>query len=79
MGDQSTLPVPRGVGLSDPKQSESRRRILGIIDRMRATGWVVSTVPLLRLVLIFLQSWGGYGPPHDRGYWFSKCWKVFLD
>ena len=30
--------LPRGVGLSDPNQSASRRRILEIIDRMRATG-----------------------------------------
>jgi len=39
MGDKhGTSSGPRGVGLSDPTQSASRRRILEIIDRMRATG-----------------------------------------
>lgn len=42
MGDMSTPPdttaEPRGVGLSDPVHSADRRKILEIIDRMRATG-----------------------------------------
>ena len=30
--------VPRGVGLSDPAQSAYRRKVLEVVDRMRATG-----------------------------------------
>jgi hypothetical protein len=34
-----TAPLePRGVGLSDPTQSAYRRKILEVVDRMRATG-----------------------------------------
>ena len=45
MGDElGTSPAPRGVGLSDPTQSANRRKILEVIDRMRATGYVVSSI-----------------------------------
>jgi len=80
MGDElRASPAPRGVGLSDPTQSANRRKILEVIDRMRATGYVMSNIHGLCGVLILLQGWGGYGFAHDRGYWFSKCWKIFLD
>ena len=42
--DASSMATPsassehRGVGLSDPAQSAYRRKILGVVDRMRATG-----------------------------------------
>lgn len=35
---QGAATEPHGIGLSDPTQSAYRRRILEIIDRMRATG-----------------------------------------
>jgi hypothetical protein len=38
MDVQPTSPEPRGVGLSDPTQSTYRRKILEVVDRMRATG-----------------------------------------
>ena len=47
MGDElsrTSPPPPRGVGLSDPTQSANRRKILEVIDRMRATGYVISNV-----------------------------------
>ena len=45
MGDDPTAsPGPRGVGLSDPTQSASRRKILEVINRMRATGYVSSDI-----------------------------------
>ncbi|KAF9783799.1 P-loop containing nucleoside triphosphate hydrolase protein [Thelephora terrestris] len=50
-------PEPRGVGLSDPQQSEYRRRILGIIDRMRATG-VGADMDLPMIAVIGSQSAG---------------------
>ena len=34
----NATPEPHGVGLSDPAQSEYRRKILEVVDRMRATG-----------------------------------------
>lgn len=37
-GGFNNLQEPLGVGLSDPTQSAYRRKILGVIDRMRATG-----------------------------------------
>ena len=77
MGDESSpSPAPRGVGLSDPTQSANRRKILEVIDRMRATGYVASSIPQLWRVLIFPQSWGGYGFTYDRRYWFSECWEI---
>lgn len=38
MDVQFTSSEPRGVGLSDPTQSAYRRKILEVVDRMRATG-----------------------------------------
>lgn len=53
----SGTPEPRGVGLSDPEQSAHRRRILAIIDRMRATG-VGSDIDLPMIAVIGSQSAG---------------------
>lgn len=52
METPSASPEPRGVGLSDPTQSAYRRKILEVVDRMRATGYLKSFILSLRHVLI---------------------------
>ena len=56
--DEEHTPEPRGIGLSDPQQSEYRRRVLGIIDRMRATGYVSCQVSHRRDRLSFSSRVG---------------------
>ncbi|KAF9648403.1 hypothetical protein BDM02DRAFT_3187163 [Thelephora ganbajun] len=53
----SATPGPRGIGLSDPDQSAYRRKILGVIDRMRATG-VGTDIDLPMIAVIGSQSAG---------------------
>ena len=81
--EQSNMssPRPRGVGLSDPEHSAHRRRILGVIDRMRATGWVVSgTLPLPAILTFsFTQCRSRYGSAHDRRYRLTERGQVVID
>ena len=70
---------PRGVGLSDPIQSAYRRKILGIIDRMRATGWVISGMPPAATILISVQGGGGHGFADDCRDWLAKRRQIFTN
>ena len=82
MGDgSSTSSGTHGVGLSDPAQSASRRKILEVIYRMRATGYVTSNIQPLRRIFIFIlaQSWGGYGFAYDRRCWLTERGEVLVD
>jgi len=80
MGDESsTSSGPSGVGLSDPTQSASRRKILEVIYRMRATGYVTLNIQPLRPIFIVVQSWGGYGFAHDRRCWLAERGEIVVD